>query len=73
MTGRVLHGIEDFQIARKDTLQSPAFTDGAGGLAKFDCVIANPPFSLDEWAPYSTSLLANTFNSTGPNNPEGSR
>ena len=45
----VLHGIEDFQIAREDTLRSPAFTDGAGGLAKFDCVIANPPFSLKDW------------------------
>jgi type I restriction enzyme M protein len=45
----VLHGIEDFQIAREDTLRSPAFTDGAGGLARFDCVIANPPFSLKEW------------------------
>ena len=45
----VLHGIEDFQIAREDTLRSPAFTDGAGGIAKFDCVIANPPFSLKEW------------------------
>ena len=45
----VLHGIEDFQIAREDTLRNPAFTDGAGGLAKFDCVIANPPFSLKDW------------------------
>jgi len=45
----VLHGIEDFKIAREDTLRNPAFTDGAGGLATFDCVIANPPFSLKEW------------------------
>jgi type I restriction enzyme M protein len=46
----VLHGIEDFQVAREDTLRSPAFTDSStGGLAKFDCVIANPPFSLKEW------------------------
>ena len=46
----VLHGIEDFQIAREDTLRSPAFTDSStGGLATFDCVIANPPFSLKEW------------------------
>ena len=45
----VLHGIEDFQIKREDTLREPAFTDGAGGLATFDCVIANPPFSLKEW------------------------
>ncbi|MCG2795242.1 MAG: type I restriction-modification system subunit M [Actinomycetia bacterium] len=45
----VLHGIEDFQIVREDTLRNPVFTDGAGGLATFDCVIANPPFSLKEW------------------------
>lgn len=45
----VLHGIEDFQIIREDTLREPAFTNGVGGLATFDCVIANPPFSLKEW------------------------
>ena len=46
----VLHGIEDVQIVREDTLRSPAFTDSStGGLATFDCVIANPPFSLKEW------------------------
>lgn len=46
----VLHGIEDFQIVREDTLRSPAFKDArTGGLARFDCVIANPPFSLKDW------------------------
>ena len=46
----VLHGIEDFQVVREDTLRSPAFTDSAtAGIATFDCVIANPPFSLKEW------------------------
>jgi len=46
----VLHGIEDFKIVREDTLRNPAFTDSStGGLATFDCVIANPPFSLKEW------------------------
>ena len=46
----VLHGIEDFQIVREDTLRNPVFTDpGTGGLDTFDCVIANPPFSLKEW------------------------
>lgn len=46
----VLHGIEDFQIAREDTLRQPAFSDAStGGLLTFDCVIANPPFSLKEW------------------------
>jgi len=46
----VLHGIEDAKIIREDTLRNPAFTDSStGGLATFDCVIANPPFSLKEW------------------------
>ena len=43
-----LHGIEDFQIFRGDTLRQPAFFE-ADGLKTFDCVIANPPFSLKEW------------------------
>ena len=43
-----LHGIEDFKIHRGDTLRNPAFFE-ADGLKTFDCVIANPPFSLKEW------------------------
>ena len=43
-----LHGIEDFQIVRGDTLRNPAFFEG-DRLASFDCVIANPPFSLEKW------------------------
>jgi len=43
-----LHGIEDFQIFRGDTLRNPAFFE-ADGLKTFDCVIANPPFSLKDW------------------------
>lgn len=43
-----LHGIEDFQILRGDTLRNPAFYE-ADGLKDFDCVIANPPFSLKDW------------------------
>ena len=43
-----LHGIEDFNIVRGDTLRNPAFFV-ADGLQTFDCVIANPPFSLKEW------------------------
>jgi type I restriction enzyme M protein len=45
----LLHGLEDFSIERGDTLRAPVFTDPAGGLATFDCVIANPPFSLAQW------------------------
>lgn len=43
-----LHGLEDFSIARGDTLVEPAFIEG-GALKKFDIVIANPPFSLKNW------------------------
>lgn len=43
-----LHGIEDFNIVRGDTLRNPAFF-AADGLKTFDCVIANPPFSLEDW------------------------
>ncbi len=45
-----LHGIEDFVIERGDTLRSPSFTDAkSGGLGTFDVVLANPPFSLEQW------------------------
>jgi type I restriction system adenine methylase HsdM len=44
----LLHGIEDFKIVREDTLRNPAFYTG-NDLAQFDCVVANPPFSLKNW------------------------
>ena len=43
-----LHGVEDFEIVRGDILRQPAFYSG-DSLATFDCVIANPPFSLQKW------------------------
>lgn len=43
-----LHGASDFCIRQGDTLANPQIMQG-GGLATFDCVIANPPFSLDVW------------------------
>lgn len=46
----LLHGVDDFAIARGDTLREPAFRDpDTEGLAQFDVVIANPPFSLEKW------------------------
>lgn len=44
----ILHGVEDFRIVREDTLRNPALFTG-DRLAQFDCVIANPPFSLKKW------------------------
>lgn len=43
-----LHGAADFNIMQGDTLREPKILAG-GELAKFDCVIANPPFSLEKW------------------------
>ncbi|MCD9514217.1 type I restriction-modification system subunit M [Photobacterium carnosum] len=43
-----LHGQEDFEIVRGDTLRNPKFIKD-DQLEKFDCVVANPPFSLKEW------------------------
>jgi len=46
----LLHGIEDFAIVQGDTLRQPAFFDPAtGALATFECVLANLPFSLEQW------------------------
>jgi len=44
----VLHGVEDFHIARGDTLERPAFTEH-DRLMTFDVVLANPPYSIKQW------------------------
>lgn len=46
-----LHGIDDANVQRGDTLREPKHTVGEGrrALRTFDRVIANPPFSLKEW------------------------
>lgn len=43
-----LHGARDFKVKQGDTLRSPLFLY-RGELQTFDCVIANPPFSLKSW------------------------
>ncbi|MBN1148738.1 MAG: SAM-dependent DNA methyltransferase [Anaerolineales bacterium] len=43
-----LHGVEDFHIARGDTLERPAFSE-RDRLATFDVVLANPPYSIKQW------------------------
>jgi len=44
----LLHGIPDHRIEKGDTIRDPKLRDDEG-LKLFDRVIANPPFSLDEW------------------------
>lgn len=60
-----LHGIQDFQIVRGDTLREPAFFE-SDGIKTFDNVIANPPFSLKAWGatqwqsdPYGRNFAGN--------------
>jgi type I restriction enzyme M protein len=43
-----LHGAKDFLVTQSDTLRSPNYLEG-GKLKTFDCVVANPPFSLKNW------------------------
>ncbi len=43
-----LHGAQDFTIGQADTLRQPLFIEN-NKLKTFDCVIANPPFSLEAW------------------------
>lgn len=43
-----LHGIDGARLEWGDTLNDPKLVE-TGGLAKFDVVLANPPFSLDKW------------------------
>ncbi|MEG1739240.1 MAG: class I SAM-dependent DNA methyltransferase [Bacilli bacterium] len=45
-----IHGIQDAHIAWGDTLANPQHLDSDGNLMKFDCIVANMPFSKDKWA-----------------------
>lgn len=44
----LLHGLEH-DIIKGDTIREPKLLDEEGNLRQFDLVIANPPFSLDNW------------------------
>lgn len=44
----LLHGLPDARIEKGDTIRDPKLRED-GELMLFDRVIANPPFSLDEW------------------------
>lgn len=44
----LLHGLPDARIEKGDVIRDPKLTQD-GELMLFDRVIANPPFSLDQW------------------------
>ena len=43
-----LHGVEDFEIIRGDTLADPKHIEG-DRLRLFDVILANPPYSIKQW------------------------
>ncbi len=43
-----MHGIEEFSIARGDTLAQPAFLEN-DTLKTFNVILANPPYSIKAW------------------------
>lgn len=43
-----MHGIEEFDIARGNTLSNPAFLEN-DELKKFNVILANPPYSIKSW------------------------
>lgn len=50
-----LHGVDDATIWQGDTLANPQNVED-DKLMKFQCIVANPPFSLDKW---DSGFLAN--------------
>ncbi|MCB9689727.1 MAG: SAM-dependent DNA methyltransferase [Alphaproteobacteria bacterium] len=44
----VLHGVEDSEVVRGDTLSTPGFIEH-DALRTFDLVVANPPYSIKQW------------------------
>lgn len=43
-----LHGIEEFKVARGNTLSEPAFIEN-DELKTFNVILANPPYSIKAW------------------------
>lgn len=62
-----LHGIEDFEVVRGDTLAGPTFLDG-DRLRRFDVVLANPPYSIKQWdrAAWQSDKWGRNFYGTPP-------
>jgi len=62
-----LHGVEDFQIVRGDTLANPRHIEG-DRLRQFDVILANPPYSIKQWdrTAFETDKWGRNFLGTPP-------
>lgn len=52
-----MHNLTQFQVEVGDTLKEPRFKQPDGALARFDVILANPPYSL-KWTPWSADPRA---------------
>ena len=54
----ILHNFMDADLRKGDTLIDPKHRNEENELELFDCVIANPPFSMDKWwTPAETNIV----------------
>jgi len=62
-----LHGVKDFLIVNDDTLIAPAFIEN-GQLQQFDMIVANPPYSINQWnrEAFSADKYGRNFLGTPP-------
>ncbi|MEQ3637113.1 MAG: class I SAM-dependent DNA methyltransferase [Marinobacter sp.] len=62
-----LHGVEDFEIVRGDTLANPRHIEG-DRLRQFDVILANPPYSIKQWdrAAWASDKWGRNFLGTPP-------
>lgn len=45
----ILHGVRSWQHRHGDSIRNPRLLDDGNKLLKFDRIVMNPPFSLEEW------------------------
>jgi len=45
----ILHGVRSWQHRHGDSIRNPRLLDDGNKLLKFDRIVMNPPFSLEDW------------------------
>lgn len=45
----ILHGVKGWEHRHQDSLRNPRHLDEGNRLMKFDRIVMNPPFSLEDW------------------------
>jgi type I restriction enzyme M protein len=56
----ILHGVRTWYPAREDSLRAPCHLDDGRQLKRFDRILMNPPFSLEDWG-YDDFLARDPF------------